>query len=188
MGQLIQEQYPAAYNGAINERCFRMANAAAGIALIAAADNMPTIINWSDSGKNVAIRSLRLGYVSGNNAPGNVQWFHKASIGSGVGGAITSFTAVAKTSCLFGSGDTGSPNVEFAGATIDFATVPTYLCPSGISLFTGVAATAVAPYVLEVKYNGELTIAPGNALALGFSAATTTALFNIDIVIEEIDV
>lgn len=188
MAQLVREQYPAAYDGAINDRCFHCINATAGIALLAPADDLPTIVNWADSAVNVAIRSLRLGYKSGNNAPGNVIWAQTPDVGSGIGGAITTLTAVNKVPCLYGSGDTGSAKVQWAPATINFAGTPTYLAPTGISLFTGVAATAVAPYVLEVKYNGEFIIAPGNALTLAFSTTTTTALFNIDIVIEEIPV
>ena len=67
-----------------------------------------------------------------------------------------------------------------------FAAAPVFLRPTGLSLFTGVAATAVAPFTLRADYDGDLVIAPGTAISLCSQAATTTALFQVAVTWEEL--
>ena len=55
------------------------------------------------------------------------------------------------------------------------------------SLFTGVAATAVAPFELGEDYDGDNLILPGTALSLVTSQATTTSLLRVTVLFEEID-
>ena len=49
------------------------------------------------------------------------------------------------------------------------------------------AATAVAPFTLGEDYDGDNLIMPGTALSLVAQQTTTTALFRVTIVFEEID-
>ena len=68
-----------------------------------------------------------------------------------------------------------------------FTAAPVFLRPAGISLFTGVAATAVAPFVLRTDYdNDEFVIGPNTAICLCFQTTTTTALFQVAVTWEEI--
>jgi hypothetical protein len=52
---------------------------------------------------------------------------------------------------------------------------------AGVSLFTCLAATAVAPIILEKWYDGGFIVGPGVAISLCTQAATTTALMGVNI-------
>jgi hypothetical protein len=55
-------------------------------------------------------------------------------------------------------------------------------------LFTGVAATATAPFVLRAEYAGDFVLSPGNAASLCYQTTTTTALFQVTVSWEEIPI
>lgn len=171
----------------IKGRVFTGCSATGGIAIIQAANTggHPTLWNPLGSGVNLSVCSLALSYVSGNNAPTALTWHYTKNTGSTVatGAAIATLTQVAAYGVVGGAYD---PKGIWSPTTNTFAAAPTYLRPTGLSLFTGVAATAVAPFALRVPYDGELVIAPGVALSLCSQAATTTALFQVAIVWEEI--
>jgi hypothetical protein len=190
--QLLADQLNGRYYAAAKSgRLFIATSAAAGIALIAPATGggHPTLINPFGSKRNLSIARLRLSYVSGNNAPTAVEWAYTANVGSGpgpTGSPILTATRVAVLSAMVGGPVDG---VSYWSPTVNtFTAAPTFLAPTGLSLFTGVAATAVAPFALNVEYDGGLVVPPGAALSLCTQAATTTALFQVEILIQEIDI
>ncbi len=163
-------------------------SASGGIALLlpATGGGHPTLWNPASSDVNVAVRRLELSYVSGNNAPGAVEWAQVLNAGDtyGTGSPIATATVVAPLTTL-GSG--ASNKAKWVPTTNTFTAAPTYLRPAGVSLFTGIAATAVAPFVLRTDYeNDEFVIGPGTAICLCFQTTTTTALFQVAITWEEI--
>lgn len=167
---------------------FTGVSASAGIALIvpATTGGHPTLWNPEGSGVNVHVRALDLSYVSGNNAPTAIEWAAVTNAGSsiGTGAPIVTATLVAPTGVL---GEGADNEARWSPTTNTFGAAPSFLRPTGISLFTGVAATAVAPFVSQVKYDqGDFVIAPGNAVCLCTQAATTTALFQVAVSWEEV--
>ena len=163
-------------------------SASGGIALIvpAAGGGHPTLWNPASSDVNVAVRRLELSWVSGNNAPGAVEWAYVLNAGDthGTGSPIATATIVAPIGTL-GSG--ASNAAKWSPTTNTFTAAPVFLRPAGISLFTGVGTTAVAPFVLRTDYeNDEFVIGPSTAVCLCFQTTTTTALFQVAVTWEEI--
>jgi hypothetical protein len=168
---------------------FTGVSASGGIALLvpATTGGHPTLWNPAGSGVNVAIRRLELSYVSGDNAPGAVEWAAVTNAGSthGTGSPIATATIVAPNYIL-GSG--ASNNAKWSPTTNTFTAAPVFLRPAGISLFTGISSTAVAPFTLRAEYDREdFVIGPSTAVCLCTQAATTTALFQVAVTWEEID-
>ena len=184
---LVSQSHGPLYRSTAANRVYAGSVGTAGIALIVAATtgNHPTLWNPSSSKRNVSIMRLEMSYVSGNNAPTAIDWFVTTGAGDALAVPILTFTAVAPVGIVGGALDN---KARWAPAINTYTAVPDYLRPTGISLFTGVAATAVAPFVLEKRYDGDFVVAPGNAVHLCSKAATTTALFQITVVWEEIDV
>lgn len=163
-------------------------SASGGIALIvpATGGGHPTLWNPSGSGVNVAVRRLELSWVSGNNAPGAVEWASVENTGASAatGSPIATATIVAALTTL-GSGS--SAKAKWSPTTNSFTAAPAYLRPAGISLFTGIGTTAVAPFVLRTDYeNDEFVIGPSTAICLCFQTTTTTAVFQVAVTWEEI--
>lgn len=174
---------------ATRNRVFFGVSASAGIALIvpATTGNHPTLWNPSDSGRHLSIIRLELSYVSGNNAPTAIEWAATPATGAAAatGAAILTFTRVAPVGVVGGNLD----NKGLWAPTVNtYTAAPVYLRPTGLSLFTGVAATAVAPFALRAEYDGDFIVSPGNAISLCTQAATTTALFQVCVTWEEIPV
>ena len=173
----------------IRARLYTGVSAVGGIALIAPATGggHPTLWNPSDSMRYLSVVRLALSWVSGNNAPGAIEWAYTLNTGAAIATAapIPTFTRVAPTGVLGGALDNKG---VWSPTTNTFTAAPTFLRPTGLSLFTGVAATAVAPFALRADYDGDLVIAPGTALSLCTQAATTTALFQVAITWEELPV
>ena len=159
-------------------------SATGGIALIVAATTggHPTLWNPQGSGVIAEFKKLSLTYISGNNAPGGLYWHITTNTGATAATAapIATFTQVAMVNALAGA--SVSSSLRWSPTTNTFTAAPTFYAPTGISLFTGVAATAVAPFLLEALFQeGEMGVFAGNALSLCSQAATTTALFNVGI-------
>lgn len=187
---LVDQLHGPRYAAAKRGRLFVATSAQAGIALIQAATTggHPTLWNPADSGRIISIHSLDLTYLSGNNAPTGLEWDITEKAGSQIGptGApILTATRVAVVSAQ--AGGAVDSKAYWSPTVNTFTAAPAFYRGVGIALFTGVAATAVAPFQLKVEYNGDLCIAPGTALSLCSRAATTTALFQVGIVFEEID-
>jgi hypothetical protein len=186
--QVVTLAHGAYFEQCVRGRVYTGVSAVGGIALITTATtgNHPTLWNPSDSGRYVSIIRLSLGWVSGNNAPGTLAWYTTSNTGSTVATAapIATFTQVAPVGVIGGALDN---RARWSPTTNTFTAAPAYHRNSGISLFTGVAATAVAPFVIRTDYDGELILAPGSAISLCSVAATTTAVFQIALVWEEVD-
>lgn len=163
-------------------------SASGGIALIvpATGGGHPTLWNPASSDVNVAVRRLELSWVSGNNAPGAVEWAAVQNTGDtkATGAPIATATIVAPLAVL-GSG--AGNKALWAPTTNTFTAAPVFLRPTGISLFTGIGATAVAPFVLRVDYDSDdFVVGPGNAICLCFQTTTTTAVFQVAVTWEEV--
>lgn len=164
------------------------ASASAGIAIIlpATTGGHPTLWNPTDSGVYAHVRLVELSYVSGNNAPCALEWAAVTNTGAAVatGAPIATATLVAPTGKL---GEGVNNRVKWSPTTNTFTAAPVFIRPAGISLFTGVAATAVAPFVLRAAYEqDDFVLAPGSAVCLCNQTTTTTALFQVGVTWEEI--
>jgi hypothetical protein len=191
MGDLIvSELHGKYYEQSSRGRAFFGTSASTGIALIvpATTGGHPTLFNPLGSGVNVNIIRLEMSYVSGTNAPTSIEWAQTANAGAvaATGAPIATFTSVAPVPTLIGSKATS--NVQWAPTTNTFTAAPVFVRPTGFSLFTATAASAIDPTVLIATYDGDLGIVPGTALSLCSQAATTTSLFQVSVVWEEIPV
>lgn len=163
-------------------------SASTGIAIIAPATGggHPTLWNPLGSGVNLSLICLELSYVSGNHAPGAFEWAYTANAGAAAatGSPIATATLVASTPMLVGSGNVGAG--LWSPTTNTFTAAPSFFRPIGIGLHTGVAATAINPSRIREYYDGDLVLAPGTALSLCYQTTTTTALFQVGVVWEEV--
>ena len=178
------------YHAAINNRLYNFTSATGGIAQIVAATTggHPTLFNPKGSGRVLSIRRLNVGYVSGNNAPGSLAWNIVENAGADIGpagAAILTATRVAGTNAA--AGGPYDSKAYWSPTTNTFTAAPVFWRPISLSLFTGVAATAVAPFPLFEDYDGDLLILPGAAVCLVTVQATTTSLLRIGLVVEEVD-
>jgi hypothetical protein len=188
-GKVVTGLHGTYYEQASRGKLYTGVSASAGIALIAPATGggHPTLWNPQGSGVNVSVVSLELSWVSGNNAPGAIEWAYVLATGSthATGAPIATATLVAPVGVLGGSVE---GKAKWSPATNTFPAAPVFLRPTGISLFTGIGTTAVAPFVLRADYNGDLVIAPSTAICLCTQMATTTAVFQVAVTWEEIPV
>lgn len=190
-GQAVVSELHGKYTESmLRGNVFYGATASAGIALIvpATTGNHPTLWNPQGSGVTLSLVRLALSYVSGNNAPTAIEWASTLTTGSqaATGSPILTFTKVTPSPALVGG--TGVSKAYWAPAVNTYTAAPAFIAPTGLSLFTGVAATAVAPFTMIVDYDGHLGVAPGAAISLCTQAATTTALFQVAVFWEEIPI
>lgn len=167
---------------------FTGSSASGGIALIvpATTGGHPTLWNPSTSEKYVHVRRLALSWVSGNNAPTAIEWAAVENAGSthATGAPIATATLVTPVQRL---GEGSSNSAKWSPTTNTFTAAPVFTRAAGISLFTGIGTTAVAPFPLMAFYEqDEFVLAPGVAICLCSQAATTTALFQVSVTWEEI--
>lgn len=163
-------------------------SASAGIAIIvpATTGGHPTLWNPSDSGVNVHVRLLELSWVSGNNAPCAIEWAFVSNTGAAVatGAPIATATLVAPVGTI---GQGVNNKAKWSPTTNTFTAAPAFLRPAGISLFTGIGTTAVAPFTLRAAYEqDDFVLGPGSAVCLCNQTTTTTALFQVGVTWEEI--
>lgn len=177
------------FEQAVRNRLYTGVSASTGIALIvpATTGGHPTLWNPSDSGVYLSLVRLELSYVAGNNAPTALEWASTLATGASVatGAPILTATRVAPVGVL---GGVVTNKGVWSPTTNTFTAAPAFLRPTGLSLFTGVAATAVAPFDMRAKYDGDFVLAPGTAISLCSQAATTTATFQVAVTWEEIPV
>lgn len=184
----VGQAHSPGYAAAVEGRRFLAVSASGGIALIvpAAGGGHPTLWNPRGSKVNLFIRRLVLSWVSGANAPGAVEWALTTAAGAqastGASTAILTATAVAVTNVITG----GPVNTQaiWSPTTNTFTAAPVFLRPAGISLFTGIGATAVAPFKLEAEYD-DFGVGPDTAVSLCFQTTTTTAVFQVAITFDE---
>lgn len=188
-GQIVSGLHGKFYEQASRGRLYTGSSASTGIALIVpgATGGHPTLWNPSDSGINVSIIKLELGWVSGNNAPGAIEWAYTLNAGSthATGAPIATATLVAPVGVLGGA---VSNKAKWSPTTNTFTAAPVFLRSAGLSLFTGISTTAVAPFSLFACYDGDFVIAPGTAVSLCTQMATTTAVFQVSVSWEEISI
>lgn len=189
MGDVIYSELHGKYAEQTRSgRTFFGVSASTGIALIvpATTGGHPTLWNPLGSGVNLSIIALELSYVSGTNAPTAIEWASTLNTGSTVATAapIATFTNVVPTSSMIGSKFTS--NAFWAPTVNTFTAAPVFARPTGLALDTMAAASTNAPFSMIVRYDGDLMLAPGVALSLCSQAATTTALFQVCCVWEEI--
>src|SRR6188472_1240542 len=170
MAQLQQQQFIEGAYSALKGRIFSGNSADGGIAIIAPATGggHPTLINYAGSQCVVMVRRVRLTYVSGNNAPVGLIWGKTTGIGAAaaIGTPLLTATAATKEPAILGSGYTGNPLVVWSPTVNTFTAAPTSPYRDlGFSLFTGVAATAVAPFALCAE-EGYFGLYPGTAISL----------------------
>lgn len=189
--QLVTVLHGKHYYANKNDRLYVAASATGGIAIIAAATagGHPTLWNPLGSGRILSIKKLALGYVSGNNAPGSLAWnlTEKAGSQAATGASSPILTA---TQVAVASAKAGGPNASkaiWSPTTNTFTAIPVYYRPTNLSLLTGVAATAVAPFTWSEDYDDDLMIAEGAALSLVSVQATTTSLLRVMVLFEEKD-
>ena len=189
LAKLAQPEHGKYYEAARKGRLFNAASLTAGIALIVSATtgNHPTLWNPLGSRRVLSIRRLDLAYVSGTNAPGSLAWNITEDAGGQVatGAPILTFTEVAVTNAM--AGGPVDSKAKWAPAINTYTAAPAYYRPTSLSLLTGAAATAVAPFPLFEEYDGNLLIMPGTALSLVTVQATTTSLFRLNVLFEELD-
>ena len=175
------------YKSTAAARLFTGVSASGGIALIvpATTGGHPTLWNPSDSGRLLSIVRLELSYVSGNNAPGALEWAYVTGAGSSVatGAPIATATLVAPVGIL---GDGATNLGRWSPTTNTFTAAPVFFRGIGYGLKSGTAAAVTNGEQIIVRYDGDLVLAPGSALSLCSQAATTTALFQVGVVWEEI--
>jgi len=174
------------YEQARRRRVYTGSSASTGIALIApaAGGGHPTLWNPSDSGRYVSLIRLELGYVSGNNAPTCLEWAVTTFTGAAIatGAPILTFVAVNPTG-MVGAGIDN--RARWSPTTNTFTAAPVFYRSTGLSLFTGISSTAVAPWRYAATYRGDLVLAPGSAISLCTKGTTTTALFQVSVTWEE---
>ncbi len=187
--QLVTLVHGRHYYAARQNRLYVAVPATGGIALIIAATTggHPTLWNPQGSGRVLSIKRLTLGYVSGANAPGSLAWHKTEKAGSTVAAAapIKTATKVDVENAMVG-GPLDS-KAYWSPTTNTFLAAPVYHRPIGLSLFTGLAATATIPFPLIEEYDDDLLIAEGAAISLVTQQATTTALLRYTILFEEKD-
>ena len=182
------DRHSKMYDAASRGNLYMGVSASGGIALIvpATTGGHPTLWNPKGSGVNLDVRRLSLTWVSGANAPGAVEWASTLEAGAQVatGAPIVTATKVAATNAI--AGGPVAAKGYWSPTTNTFTAAPVFLRGAGISLFTGISTTAVAPFSLFADYDGDLIVGDGAAISLCFQAATTTALFQVAVIWEEI--
>ena len=187
----VQQIHGKYYESSRKNRLYVATSATGGIALIVAATTggHPTLFNPLGSGRVLSVVSLALGYVSGANAPGSLAWNTVVNAGAnaatGSSSPILTATKVPVISSLVG-GPVDSKAL-WAPTVNTFTAAPVFYRPIKLSLFTGLAATATTPFIWGEDYDGTLNVAPGSAICLVTQQATTTALFRVTVMFEEID-
>ena len=188
-GQLIVSDL----HGRYYEQCSRGnvylgRSASTGIAIIlpATGGGHPTLWNPSGSGVNLSIIRLELTYVSGTSAPGALEWAYTANAGSSAatGGPIASATLVASTNQLVGSGNVGAG--LWSPTTNTFTAAPVFFRGIGYGLKSGTAAAVTNGEQIVIPYDGDLVLAPNSALSLCNQTTTTTSLWQVGVVWEEV--
>lgn len=189
--QLLTDQlHGDFYESNRRNRLFIASSATGGIAIIVAATTggHPTLFNPLGSGRMISIRRLHLGLVSGTNAPGALAWNSVVNAGANIGpagAAILTATRVDVVSAV--AGGAVDSKAYWSPTTNTFTAAPVFYRTTSLSLLSGTVAAVVAPYTLGEEYDGDFLVKPGTAVCLVDVAATTTSLYRVSIVFEEID-
>jgi hypothetical protein len=186
---VMQESHGKYYEGLSRGLVYKATTLTAGIALIISATtgNHPTL--WVPAGGlyNAEFAQLTLARVSGTDAPGALYWCSTLGAGAAIatGGPIATFTKVAIVNALAGGTPaTDTVNAFWAPAINTYTAAPVFWSPAGITLFTGTVAAVIAEIQLSIMYDGDMGVAPNGALSLTTQAATSTALYAVELTYE----
>ncbi len=155
----------------------------AGVAIIVAATtgNHPTLWNPTPSGFSAEFVSMKVGRVSGVDAPG--AWYFCSTFPAGANiataGPIATFTRVAVVNALVGA--PADALMNWAPAINTYTAAPVFWAPVGITMFTGTVAAVIAEIELDIEYDGQIALGPSSALSVCTQVATSTALYALDL-------
>ena len=131
----------------------------------------PTFLLWNptSSGINIIPIEYVIGYESGTNVEGNIQFGVLSGLQSNIttGGPISAFTAGPVLNGNIGGGDIYKAKFGVASTIV----AATRFYPIGLSLMQ-MAATNSAPISLMYQFMGKLILSPGTAIFSCASAAT----------------
>ena len=164
---------------------FHATTLTAGVAIIVAATtgNHPTLWNPTTSGFGAEFIGLKIGRVSGTDAPGAWYWASTIAAGSTIAtaGPVATFTNVAALNALVGGSPASDAIMRWAPAVNTYTAAPVFYAPVGITMFTGTVAAVIAEIQLMIDFDGTMGVAPGSAISLCTQVATSTALYSIDL-------
>lgn len=149
------------------------AGAAAGTPLLA-------IHNPASSGKNLAILFASVSIDVAASAAGTVSF----SIWGGPS-VIPTGTATAPTNML-SQAATGAVAKGFANAALTGSTALALIQPLGTYYWATAASALLAP--IQVDIGGLIIVAPGNQVAIGGTAALTSATYSATLMWDEVDI
>lgn len=162
---------------------FHATTLTAGVAIIVAATtgNHPTLWNPTTAGFGAEFIGLKIGRVSGTDAPGAWYWASTFPAGAAIasGGPIATFTRVAVVNGLVGG--PADAVMNWAPAINTYTAAPTFWAPVGITMFTGTVAAVIAEIQLDLEFDGQIVLGPNSALSVCTQVATSTALYAVDL-------
>ena len=182
---MLSEVHPQWAEHLQRGNAFVYSTAAAGVTWLAptGTQNMPMLWNPAGSRKNFWLKRIVAGYVSGDNVPGTLELAFITNAGAQIGTAapIVSHTLVAGVNLYLGHGNTSV--MRFAPAAEVVTTAPTFLCPLGISHYTGLATTATRPFVMDTEC--EVLVPPSVAIFVVINTVSTVvgsiALYGLEV-------
>jgi hypothetical protein len=144
-------------------------------AMVVAGNGVPTVFNPLGSGKLFIPVRVRVCFTSGTTVIGSVLIAETLNAGSSqaTAGAILTFTKVEPKNALRGSGKVSS--MFWSPTTNTFTAAPTVVAATGINVGP---VDPVSGYTADCALDGTLAFAPGTAMSLTYSVATSTALFH----------
>ncbi len=167
------------YDAAKAGKVFVGSAAAAGIVLpiYSATAQLFGLWNPPASGVNLIMVSLRMTYVDTTGAAGGYVWglLRNVPAAAGTAAPISAFTEATPERGILGR-QTGGNRVAFTGSA---ATVTTGLMVAARQigqnqLVTTAADATTVPWTFREDYDGDLCLAPGNAMFLAGNIATLT--------------
>lgn len=180
LGTVVQDLhgrfFEAVYRGTVYEACTATGGVAPGTAIGTTAPY--TLYNPINSGKNLVVIDISLGYVSGTIGTG--QTYLVASVNPSA--AAVTGTAIVPTNLLLGS----AIGVGKAFTTATLPAAPTVLRPVWI-LAPFLATTVFQPLSAREILDGKYIVAPGCALSIeSVAAGGTTPLMIFGMSWEEV--
>lgn len=169
--QLIAQQHESLYSLTYRGKVFHGYSTTSATIPITSTTS-PTFILWNprSSGINCVLIEYAVGWESGTNVEGNIQFGVLTDLPSQVvtGGPISAFTNGSVINGMIGSGQ--AQTAKF-GVAATLGTAATKFYPLGMNIM--VLATAKAtPVDLKYKFYGALVLLPGTAIFSCASSAT----------------
>ncbi len=175
---MVSQYAPPYYEAVRTDRVFVYTILSQAIILSATTGGHPTILNPSSSGRNFVPLALRIAWISTAFTAGAFAWALTRNSGNGAATAAPVLTAtlVAQINARMGVNLNNNSKMLWSPTTNTFTAAPTVVAATGLG--TVVTATDTA---LNVSYNGEFYMEPGNALSLVYTVTTATSLVSTTI-------